>query len=356
MWKIIEIRSSEYMPEIVQMTAEHYGRDNDISKPSYLEHEYFSNPSGNAIIYIAYDENEHIAAGQVAAIPLIVKNGRGHCKCLLVVNTLTRKAYRAQGVFKALASKVFEKASEDKYAIAYSMPNQYSYPGFLKHHGFSDIGRIPLYVRPIVPSRLVKSFLHSDLLSSMARIFDAFYRLKDAPKCTLTDFKAGIDKYSAEFWNAVNGKADVMVVRSSEYLKWRYVDIPFREYRGYYSLHDGVPVAVAVGRNMKVAGINCAMIADFIFAEGYEAYAKSALNQLLKDLKEQGAELAGCMVPRGSAERKVLREMKFFKCPRVLEPQPFRLIRRQFDLSDDSCSVSADLNKWFFTLGDYDVV
>lgn len=356
MWEAIEITDDNYLPGLAEMAAEHYGDGNDTANLSYLKHEYFGNPGGSAILYIAFDKDKHIAVGQVAAIPVTLKFGTDYSKCLLAVNTLTRKSYRAQGIFGILASKVCEKAYNDNYAMAYAMPNQYSYPGFVKHLGFSDVGRVPLYVRPVRPSLLVKSFLHSSLLSAFAKVFDAFYRIKGDPECVLFDFNAGVDKYADEFWDAIKYKADVMVVRNKEYLKWRYSDMPCRDYLGYYALHDGKPVAVAVGRNMAVSGINCAMIADFLFADGHEAAAKAVLKQLLKDLQDRGAELAGCMVPRGSEERKLLRKMKFFKCPIFLEPQPFRLVRRQFDLSDDSISISANFSEWFFTLGDYDVV
>lgn len=357
MWEAIEITDEEYLPKLAELATEHYGEGNDTANLSYLKHEYFGNPSGRAILYIAYDKDTRLAAGQIATIPVELKIGADSHKCLLAVNALTRKAYRAQGVFRTLASKVCEKADKDNFATAFAMPNQYSYPGFLKYLGFSDIGRVPLYVRPIMPSRLVKSFLHSNLLSACARIFDILFKIKNEhADCVLYDFKTCVDQYSDEFWDVIKDKADVMVVRKKDYLKWRYIDMPCRDYLGYYALSDGVPVAVAVGRNMEVSGINCAMIADFLFADGHEAAGMAALNQLLKDLQDRGAELAGCMVPRGSEEHKVLRKMKFFKCPVFLEPQPFKMIQRQFDLSDDSISVSSDLSNWFFTLGDYDVV
>jgi len=309
MWEAIKITDDEYLPKLAEMAAEHYGEGNDTASLPYLKHEYFENPCGNAILYIAYDKDTPIVAGQVAAIPVVLKIGTNYRKCLLAVNTLTRKAYRAQGIFKALATKICEKAAEDNFDMAFAMPNQYSYPGFLKHLGFSDIARVPLYVRPIMPSRLVKSFLHSNLLSACAKIFDLFYRLKSCPECVLYNFNAGVDQYADDFWNVTKDKADVMVVRNKEYLKWRYVDMPGRDYLGYYALSDGVPVAVAVGRNMEVSGINCAMIADFLFADGQEAAARAALSQLLNDLQDRGAELAGCMVPHGSEEKKLLSKM-----------------------------------------------
>ena len=98
------------------------------------------------------------------------------------------------------------------------------------------------------------------------------------------------------------------------------------------------------------------MIADFLFIKGYERIARAALNELLKGLTDRGAEMAGCMAPPNSKERRILTKTGFFKCPLLLEPQPFRFIYRQLNKSDDESQKAADLGNWFFTLGDYDVV
>ena len=55
MWKSIEY-SKEKLNEIIEMTVEYYGEDNDISQKAFLEHEYFENGAGEAFIKLAYDE------------------------------------------------------------------------------------------------------------------------------------------------------------------------------------------------------------------------------------------------------------------------------------------------------------
>lgn len=356
MWELLEVNDRKYLTEIADMARSHYGKDDDTAKVPYLEHEYFSNPAGTAIVEIAYDREHALAVSQCAAVPVNIKVGEKIYRCLVAVNVLTRESHRRQGVFQALGMAAFDRASREGFALAYSMPNPYSYPGFIKHLGFSELGRVPLYVRPLVPSQLVKSFLHSGFLSLIARAFDGIFRIDRGQTCTLVDFRSGQAQYAESFWQSVKDSYPVLVLRDQHFLSWRYTDHPCRTYQGYYALSDGRPVAFVIGRNMEVSGIPCAMVADYLFVDGFERQARTALNQLLTDLQEDGAQLAGCMVPKSSKERYSLKKAKFFKCPLFLEPQPFRFILRQMELSGETAALASDLNNWFFTLGDYDIV
>jgi len=364
MWEAIKITDEKFLSNLAEMAAGYYGEENDISKEDYLRHEYFHNPAGKVVMYAAYDKGNDAFVGQIAAVPVIIKSGRGLYRSLLAVNLITKDSYRGQGVFRELATNVFDREAKENYEFAYAMPNQFSYPGFLKYHGFRDLGRVPLYVRPIVPSGLVRSYLHSRKLSRIAGLFDGAFRINNSfsenkesrSRFALEDFKTGAIKYADSFWESIKDDYQVMVCRDYDYLKWKYLDVPYRDYKGYYALHDGNAVAFVIGRNMKVSGINCAMIADFLFIKGYEQIASEVVKKLLRELTDSGAEMAGCMVPPNSKERRILTRIKFFKCPLLLEPQPFRFIFRQINNSDDTSPKSAELKNWFFTLGDYDVV
>ena len=68
MWEIIRY-SDEKKQEMIEMTKEYYGADNDISDPIFVEHQYFSNPEGNAYIDFAYDFENNRMAGQYMVIP-----------------------------------------------------------------------------------------------------------------------------------------------------------------------------------------------------------------------------------------------------------------------------------------------
>ena len=131
--------------------------------------------------------------------------------------------------------------------------------------------------------------------------------------------------------------------------------MPRRTYYPYIALQDDKPVCFAVGRIMEVAGMQCAMLADFLFVDGYEAAAEQLLRKLLHDMQESGASLAGCLMLEHTSEKTVLKRLGFFRCPKPLEPQPFPLLLRIFDSAYAEGGL-LDLKNWFFTMGDYDVI
>lgn len=357
MWTM-EKFTMDKLESIAELAQEHYGSENDIASVEYLRHEYFKNPAGNVQMRIAWNDEKKEAAGQYAAIPIWLKIGHVKKKCLMSVNTLTREEYRGQGIFKTLAAEVYGQAAEEGYTLAYGMPNQNSYPGFLKHLDFKDLGNIPLYVKPVNISNMMDSYLHSRLSAFLTKPFNVFFKIRkrsiqDVRIIKLTDKNL----YLADvFWKAVRDKYRVMINRDSVYMKFRFLDIPRRQYICLYAVKHGMPAAYAVGRVMEVANIHCGMIADFLYVNGYEAEADCLLRKLMHVLGKKGADMMGCMVPQSSSEAELLKKMGFIRCPKYLEPQPFRLICRVFDDEFGKKNGIGRLRNWFFTMGDYDVV
>ncbi len=63
MWKPVKY-SSNYLSEVLKMTQEQYGPENDISNADFLRHQYFENPAGDAVIDLAVDAESGEFAGQ----------------------------------------------------------------------------------------------------------------------------------------------------------------------------------------------------------------------------------------------------------------------------------------------------
>ena len=216
---------------------------------------------------------------------------------------------------------------------------------------------MPLMLRSLKPSHMVQEFLHSKTLSGLAKFADPFFRVREDHKrpATILPVTKGHLELIDRFWEAVKGKYPVMNIRNSAFVQFRYLDMPRRTYFPYLALENGEPVCFAVGRIMEVAGMQCAMLADFLFADGHVAAAEQLLKKLLHDMQQQGASLAGCLMFGHTQESVVLKKLGFFRCPRKLEPQPFPLILRLFDKSLEDQGIY-DVKNWFFTMGDYDVI
>lgn len=357
MWKH-KTFSKDDLSAMLDMTREQYGAENDISNEDFIQHEYFENPAGDAVIDLAVDPDSGVLAGQhVVWLMRYLVFGKAMV-CSHSFNLLTGQAYRRQGVFSGLAEHTFRREKELGHAFCYGTPNPNSYPGCVKKLDFKLLGWMPLLLRPLRPSHMVREFLHSGALSVLAKPFDPFFRVKEDTDADGVEILAVTKEHldlMDTFWAAVAGKYPVMNIRDGAFVQFRYLDMPRRTYFPYLAMEGGRPVCFAVGRIMEVAGMQCAMLADFLFADGHEAAAKMLLRKLLHDMQKEGASLAGCLMFGHTQESAVLKKMGFFRCPKKLEPQPFPLILRLFDqpLADQGIY---DVKNWFFTMGDYDVI
>lgn len=357
MWKTINY-APEYLPEMLEMAKEHYGSENDIASSRFITYQYFKNPEGNAFIDLAWDEENEKLAGQYVVWPMKFTVNGMKTPCVHSLNTLTRAEYRGQGIFTGLAKKTYDHASQEGKAFCYGTPNPNSYPGFIKKLGFTDLGRIPLYLRPLHPSEMVREFLNSVPLSIAAYLFNNFFKIRPVKRIEGIEIvRMTVDNitFSDMLWEKIQKKYPVINTRDSEFLKFRYLNMPRRKYYPYFLIQNGQPIAFAVGRIMEVAGMQCGMLADFIFAPGYAQQANILLRFMLRLMQNQGASIAGSLMLMHTEEASLLRKNGFFCCPKRLEPQPFPLIIKIFDPSLNKTGIK-DLSNWFFCMGDYDVI
>lgn len=341
--------------DMIEMSLEYFGPENDVCNVDFAKHQYFRNPSGDALIELAVDPESDVLAGQYVVQPQRFRSFGQNISCVLSFNTLTRESYRGQKIFIKLAERTFCRATNEGYAFVYGCPNQNSYPGFMKKLSFKDIHHFPLYARPLNLNHMVKERTTSGVLAAVAAPFQMFF-----PNSSIDS--AGIEILTEKnvarmdgFWEKIKDKYPIMGVRDAEYIHYRYLNVPRRVYYPYVAIKDGEIVAFAVGRIREVAGFETGMIADFLFVPGHEEQAKKVIKVLVKRMKDEGASLAGCIILSHTEEVKVLKKCGFYHVPDKLLPQPTPLIFRLLNKIGDEDKLS-NINNWFFTTGDYDVV
>lgn len=341
--------------EMIDMSLEYFGPDNDVCNVEFAKHQYFRNPSGDALIELAVNPENEELAGQYVVQPQRFRCFGEAMPCVLSFNTLTREAYRGQKIFIKLAERTYNRAAEEGYAFVYGCPNQNSYPGFMKKLSFKDIHHFPLYARPLNLSNMVKERMGSKVLAGLAKLLGIFFPNRGADEQNIVMLNETNYQLMDEFWDKIKDKYPIMGVRDAEYIHYRYLNVPRRVYYPFVALENGKIVAFAVGRIRDVAGFETGMIADFLFVPGYEQQAKRVIKVLVKKMKDEGASLAGCIILSHTAEAKILKQCGFYHVPDKMLPQPTPLIFRLLDKSKDEAKLS-DIHNWFFTTGDYDVV
>ncbi len=357
MWKSINF-SQDKLQDMLSMTREYYGDDNDISKEDFIQHEYFQNPAGDAFVKLAYDEENDVLAGQYIVIPANIKVGAEVCSTILSLNTLTKEQYRGQKIFITLAEEVYQECKQKGYRFCYGAPNPNSHPGFLKKLKFRDAIIMPLYLKIIRPSVLVKEKLHSRALEVLAKPFNLVFRpgkLSTARDWDLVDITSANVDYFNRFWDANKDKYDTIGVRDARYITWRYLDMPYRDYDIRMVVEQGVPKGYIIGRVTEVADMKCGMIVDFMVEENRKDVAECLLSDIQQLFYKKEVGLLGSLMQKQCEEAKYLRKAGFFVCPKMLEPQPFPIIYRELD-DEKATETVRDFSKWFFTMGDYDVI
>lgn len=353
MWYKSDYKNSD-LEEMIEMTKEYYGNI-EISNFDFIRHEYFKNPSGDAVIQLARDSSDNTLAGQYIVNPInFIINGK-EVQSVLSLNTLTRDKYRGQGIFVGLAEHVYSDAKRRGYNFCYSMPNQNSYPGFIKKLKFNDIGAVPLWLRPMKPTNIVKEKLKISALSYLIKPTDLIFKPNN-----MKGSKYNIQRITNDnlylidvLWDNVKNKYKVWVKRDSKFFKWRYLEAPLRNYDIYVILANNKPVGIIVGRITTVSDMTCGMIVDFFCDSGYTQESEALLNFMIKELYDKGANLCGCLMKKNAEESKFLKNNKFYVCPKRFEPQPFRMILRRFNENYKELEV---FDNWFFSMGDYDVI
>ena len=155
MWEPKTYESSRF-DDIIEMSVENYGIENDICDPCFLKHLYFDNPAGDALIELAVDPENNVLAGQYIVQPAKIRFFGREQKAAISLNTLTREKYRGQKIFVKLAERTYQRAEQEGFSFVYGAPNPNSYPGFMRKLAFKDIHHFPLYVRPINISKMLR--------------------------------------------------------------------------------------------------------------------------------------------------------------------------------------------------------
>jgi GNAT superfamily N-acetyltransferase len=338
-----------------------YG-DAEVAGRPFYDWLYRGSPAGEAVIwYAATGDPAAASAGHYAVVPMRVALRGTVVTGSVSVNTVTHPSYRRQGVFVALAERVFAECARRGIAFTYGFPNPSSLPGFVGPLRFVDIGRVPLLVAPLDargiappaadPARRLLLRPGARLAAGLSALVRARGLAGHGPASELAADAPEWDR----LWARLAGKYPVMIVRDRSYLAWRFGACPTRRYRLYVAGGEGGAAGLAVTRVGSVLGMRAGLVVDLLVARG--AAGRTAglalLGAAMREFAEAGVALATSLMPPIGEEYACLRRAGFFPCPRVLEPQPFPVILRRHGATP---AVPGAIGEWLLTMGDYDAV
>ena len=329
---------------------------------AYQEWQRRRSPAGAAIGTLAREAETGRLVGQVVTIPTRVRlSGKVRIASLLP-DPVIDPAYQRAGVLADLLSDVFALSAEEGIAFTYGFPSQASYGPDMEKAGFRNIGAVPLLLRPLNPERLAVKTAHGHPPAKAASIARRVWRTAAPvarPEALPGLEIAQVDYFDgsfAVFWERVQHRSPVMVVKDPTYLNWRFVDVPKREYTAFAARSEGEIRGFTVLRVATLGQFCAGLIADLVVEASAEGRAAGRLliDRAYSHFRDQDLDLLTSLALRHTDEFRLLRSMGFWVCPKFLEPRPFRFFVRFHGEEGAQSRLAYDLTNWFLTMGDYD--
>ncbi|UCH86459.1 MAG: GNAT family N-acetyltransferase [Dehalococcoidia bacterium] len=359
--------SSRYSPDDAEdclgLLAKVWG-DSELAAPAYHDWQCQRSPAGAAVASLAREKETGGLVGQVVTIPINVRlSGKVHTAGLSL-NPVVDPGYENGDIFVSLMRDVCAFSAEAGIAFSYGFPDQPSYSTFVNKAGFRDIGSVPLLIRPLNPKRLALKATNSLVLGKTASIARRIWRTPvPAPRQEIPpDLEiAEVDSFDDSFgvfWDRIQHRFPVMVVRDPAYLNWRFSDAPTREYMTFAGKSDGKIRGFAVLRVAPLGRFSAGLIVDLVVEASAEGrlVGRLLIDQACSYSKEHDLDLVASLALRHTDEFRLLRSRGFWVCPKFLQPQPYRLVVRCHDEEASPSRLAHDLRNWFVTMGDYDAV
>lgn len=354
--------SSRYSPDDAQdclrLLREIHG-DSEVAAPAYHDWRCHRSPAGTALGAVAREVETGRLIGQVVTIPISVRLWGKVRAAGLFLDPVADPGYQNGGVLPSLLDDVCTLSAEKGIAFTYGFPERLSYSTFVDRAAFRDIGSVPFLIKPLNPERLALKATGNSVLGRAASIAARIWRAPAGvpPQEGPADLQIGeigsFDDSFAVFWDRVQHRFPIMMVRDPTYLNWRFVDVPTRQYKIFVARSDARMRGFAVFRVAPLGEFSAGMIVDLLVEASAEGRAAGRLliDRACSYSKDHNLDLVASLALPHTDEFRLLRSRGFRVSPKFLQAQPFRLVVRCHD--PEASSVAYDLRNWFVTMGDY---
>jgi GNAT superfamily N-acetyltransferase len=278
------------------------------------------NPFGPSAVLVAE------ANGQLVGLRVFLRwcwaaEGR-QVDAVRAVDTATHPDWQGRGIFSRLTLALVEQMTQEGVALVFNTPNQKSGPGYLKM-GWSAVGRMALWVRPMRPLRILDARLRpSRAAEEHARPREAASEIFPTPGALL-DQPGTADLLA----RSVDSDTRLITVLTPAYLQWRYVDVPGFEYHAAWAFEGGEGAAL-VFRLKRQGSLRELRLCEVITAPSSRSVRLGA--RLIRDVVRQAdADFASGIGARGAPEQRALLRAGFFPVPRAAPLLTVRPLCRQ---------------------------
>lgn len=275
----------------------------------------------------------------------------------VLTGVMVHPDHRRKGIFRNLIKACVEAAWRDGIEFVTTMPNDLSYPGFMKL-GWLDPGARTLLVRPLDLVAVAQNKVRPSWLGSVTAVLPQIVVQVTSPG----SFSSNLAVLSVDRFDAVAAddlakrlaaaSKGLALWRDGLWLNWRYVANPLINYKRFEARLDGKSLCgVAVTTMETRKDVRVGYIVELVgeTSETRRALISTAVQQLKKD----GAQIV-LTVFSEPASITDLCQQGFYRVPKYLSPKTFYTVYKPHP---DKLELLAPLKKienWQQTLGDWD--
>ena len=319
--------------------------------------QFIENPAGKGFIQVADDHGVIVGHQPVIPTDFLIKGER--VKFAMSVDTMTHPDYQKQGIFSTLSKGAYDEAAESSIEIVWGFPNENSRPGFLRNLAWSDITVLPIYAKILRTENLLKRYLGSPFFSRwLALILDPICKIIFS---TRSPQIAGVmiqeirqfDERFDHLWERNAHPHNIIQVRDSRYLQWRYFRTPLRRYRIFAAEQNGKLICYMVLRSMEFFDLKVGAVVDLFPIHADKKIIKALFHQAQALFQQEGMDLLVFMIPPQFS--KAIKGLRFLKIPDFLNLKRW-YVGLRYQGSRFTQDFLLKIENWFLTFGDTDIV
>lgn len=325
----------------------------------YWNWQYKNSPAGFGRIRVAVADEGIV--GHYAVVPVRMQFEGKSLGGTLSLDTMTHPQYQRQGILATLANDVYDELGRDNFPITYGFPNENSLGPLTKKLGWKYVCALPVYVKPLRPDVITERVLTNGALATigkpLARLGTALVcRGSAAPReaCEKVHWLQSFDQRADHLWDEACDPSKLTLTRNTEFLNWRYVQNPLRDYRILGYEEQDQLVAYAVVRCMEQIGLQGGMIMELVARPGRDDALEAVLAVAEEYFRNQGMDLVACLMHGDKRSSRLLKHQGFLQAPKKMFKEWHFGVRTNADGVDED-SI-ADPSRWYITLGDTDII
>ena len=320
------------------------------STPEFWRWKYFENPAGPAIIALAVD-GERIV-GRVGEIPVRMKIGEREVLAAQGVDTDILEEYRRGTTFFQMACLASERSQACGISFNFGFAVKLTYEISIKSLGFHHAASVRKWVKILNPAPFLRKTLKIPLIpGSMGKGIRAVMAWRNkrraAKKAGISELRSFDERFDRLWEEAIKG--EVMVVRDSTYLNWRYTRCPAAEYKilaiEKTGRLDGYIILQLIERDSILYGY----IVDMLVARGRENFLHDVFPSAIDYFYQQGAAAVVCWIPDGLFLSNFLKSTDF-----LARPISHYVVVKSYEEKEMPLDILKQEKNWFYTFGDSD--